>query len=71
VKIMNLKTRHYIDLITVLTQKEIKVRYKNSYLGYLWSILHPLPLCLLVLVNNILGLIAAVLNLESLGIILK
>jgi lipopolysaccharide transport system permease protein len=39
---MNLKTQHYLDLITVLTQKEIKVRYKNSYLGYLWSIAHPL-----------------------------
>ncbi|MDI6889827.1 MAG: ABC transporter permease [Thermodesulfovibrionales bacterium] len=39
---MNLKIQHYIDLITVLTQKEIKVRYKNSFLGYLWSIGHPL-----------------------------
>lgn len=28
----------------VLTQKEIKVRYKNSFLGYLWSIAHPLAL---------------------------
>lgn len=35
-------TSHYIDLIMVLTQKEIKVRYKNSFLGYLWSIAHPL-----------------------------
>jgi len=39
---MNLKIQHYIDLITVLTQKEIKVRYKSSFLGYLWSIGHPL-----------------------------
>ncbi len=39
---MNLKIQHYIDLITVLTQKEIKVRYKSSFLGYLWSIVHPL-----------------------------
>ncbi len=39
---MNLRIRHYIDLITVLTQKEIKVRYKSSVLGYLWSIGHPL-----------------------------
>ncbi|MBU0702016.1 hypothetical protein KKE26_12135 [bacterium] len=35
-------TSHYIDLIMVLTQKEIKVRCKNSFLGYLWSIAHPL-----------------------------
>ena len=39
---MNSKTRYYIDLITVFTQKEIKVRYKNSFLGYFWSIGHPL-----------------------------
>ncbi len=34
--------RYYLDLITVLTQKEIKVRYKNSLLGYFWSIANPL-----------------------------
>jgi lipopolysaccharide transport system permease protein len=34
--------RHIIDLIVVLTQKEMKVRYKNNFLGYLWSILNPL-----------------------------
>lgn len=34
--------RHYVDLLTVLTQKEMKVRYKSSFLGYLWSVLHPL-----------------------------
>ena len=39
---MNVKIQHYIDLITVLTQKEIKVRYKSSIFGYLWSIGHPL-----------------------------
>lgn len=39
---MNLKIQHSIDLITVLTQKEIKVRYKSSVFGYLWSIGHPL-----------------------------
>ena len=39
---MNVRIRHYIDLITVLTQKEMKVRYKSSFLGYVWSILNPL-----------------------------
>lgn len=39
---MNYRIRHYIDLITVLTQKEMKLRYKSSFLGYLWSIGHPL-----------------------------
>ncbi len=39
---MNTNLQHYIDLVTVLTQKEMKVRYKNSFLGYFWSIAHPL-----------------------------
>jgi len=33
---------YYRDLIFVLTQKEIKVRYKNTILGYFWSITNPL-----------------------------
>jgi len=32
---------YYKDLILVLTKKEIKVRYKNSYFGYFWSLLNP------------------------------
>jgi len=39
---MNLKIQHYIDLITVLTEKEMKVKYKSNFFGYLWSIGHPL-----------------------------
>jgi len=39
---MKRNTQHYIDLLTVLTQKDLKVRYKSSILGYLWSIGHPL-----------------------------
>lgn len=33
---------NYKDLIAVLTQKEMKVRYKSSVFGYLWSVAHPL-----------------------------
>jgi lipopolysaccharide transport system permease protein len=33
---------NYRDLIFVLTDKEIKIRYKNSFLGYLWSLANPL-----------------------------
>ena len=36
------RIQNIIDLILVLTQKEMKVRYKSSFLGYLWSIAHPL-----------------------------
>lgn len=32
----------YKDLLLVLTQKELKVRYKNLGLGYLWSLGNPL-----------------------------
>lgn len=37
-----MKIQYYIDLIIVLTQKELKVKYKSSFFGYLWSIGHPL-----------------------------
>lgn len=40
--IFNHRIQHLIDLVVVLTQKEIKVRYKSSFLGYLWSVAHPL-----------------------------
>lgn len=38
--------RHFIDLVLVLTHKDLKVRYKSSVLGYLWSVAHPLALAL-------------------------
>ncbi|GAB6072780.1 ABC transporter permease [Venenivibrio stagnispumantis] len=38
---------YYKDLILELTKKDIKVRYKNSYLGYLWSLANPLFLTLI------------------------
>jgi lipopolysaccharide transport system permease protein len=37
-----MKSNNIIDLIIVLTQKEMKIRYKSNFLGYLWSILNPL-----------------------------
>ncbi|NJO43936.1 MAG: ABC transporter permease [Cyanobacteria bacterium CRU_2_1] len=33
---------NYKDLVIVLLQKELKVRYKNKLLGYLWSLANPL-----------------------------
>lgn len=35
---------NYKDLLWELIKKEIKVRYKNSYLGYLWSVANPLAM---------------------------
>ncbi len=34
--------RHYIDVMTVLAQRDLKIRYRNSLLGFLWSLLNPL-----------------------------
>ena len=42
--------RHSLDIIRVLTQKEMKVKYKNSFLGYFWSIGHPLAFALVFFV---------------------
>ena len=33
---------YLLDLVAVITQKELKVRYKSSFFGYLWSIANPL-----------------------------
>lgn len=34
--------RLYIDLLSAMTEKEIKVRYKHAVLGFLWMFLNPL-----------------------------
>jgi len=33
---------YYRDLVVILLQKEFTVRYKNTVLGYVWSVLNPL-----------------------------
>lgn len=38
----NKNLQYIFDLIVELVKKELKVRYKNSVLGYLWSVLSPL-----------------------------
>jgi len=42
--------QYYKDLVTVLTQKELKIKYKRSFLGYLWSVANPLALALVFFV---------------------
>ena len=45
------REREYLkDLLVVLTQKEVKLRYKNSWLGYLWSVANPLAFAVLYFV---------------------
>lgn len=38
---------NFIELLVELTKKEIKIRYKNSYLGYFWSLGNPLIMALI------------------------
>ena len=33
---------HYKELLRQLVIKDIKLKYRRSYLGYIWSILNPL-----------------------------
>ncbi len=37
---------YLIDIVIVLTQKQLKVRYKSNILGYFWSVGHPLAFAL-------------------------
>ena len=39
---MKYKVGYLLDLLYVITEKDLKVRYKSSFLGYLWSIANPL-----------------------------
>ncbi|WAL60382.1 ABC transporter permease [Thermocoleostomius sinensis] len=41
---------NYRDLVIVLLQRELKVRYNNKLLGYLWSIANPLTSALVYFV---------------------
>lgn len=47
---LNSDLKYYLDLLSVLTQKEIKVRYKSSFFGYIWSVAYPLAFCLVFFV---------------------
>jgi lipopolysaccharide transport system permease protein len=38
---------NYKDIFFILTQKEIKLRYKSKVLGYFWSLLNPILLTVL------------------------
>jgi lipopolysaccharide transport system permease protein len=37
---------HHRDILLVLVSKELKLRYKNTFLGYAWSVLHPLAMAM-------------------------
>lgn len=33
---------HYLSLVFLLTKRELKVKYRGTFLGYLWSMVNPL-----------------------------
>jgi len=35
-------SRYYFDVVAVLASKDFKLRYRNSVLGFVWSLLNPL-----------------------------
>jgi lipopolysaccharide transport system permease protein len=37
-----------LDVVTVLAQKDFKVRYRNSVLGFIWSLLNPLAFMIIL-----------------------
>lgn len=39
---MNFTFRQFVELLIAFTQKEIKARYKNAALGFLWMFLNPI-----------------------------
>jgi len=44
----NFSLRQYIDFVSVMTEKEIKTRYKHSILGFLWVVINPLLQMLII-----------------------
>jgi lipopolysaccharide transport system permease protein len=47
--------RYYLEVIAVLAQKDFKIRYRNSVLGFIWSLLNPLGyMVILTLVFSVL-----------------
>ena len=39
---------HYTDLIKELVSRDLKLKYRRSILGYLWSILNPLLIMIIM-----------------------
>lgn len=41
---------HYRDLLIQLVERDIKLKYRRSFLGYLWSILNPLMVMVIMVI---------------------
>ena len=45
-----LEVRHYKDLLIQLVSRDLKLKYRRSVLGYVWSVLNPLLIMLVMYV---------------------
>jgi len=41
-ELISTKQQNYLDFLLAMTEKEIRVRYKMAFLGFLWILLNPL-----------------------------
>ena len=39
---MRENTRHFLELLLRMTEKELRARYKNTLFGFLWIVVNPL-----------------------------
>src|SRR3972149_6934101 len=39
---MKENTRHFLELLLGMTEKELRARYKNTFFGFLWIVVNPL-----------------------------
>ncbi|RZM17918.1 MAG: ABC transporter permease [Pedobacter sp.] len=48
---VRIKSRlHYVSLVSILVRRELKVKYRGTFLGYAWSMLNPLLTMLVITV---------------------
>ncbi|MCQ8102488.1 ABC transporter permease [Methylomonas sp. SURF-2] len=43
---IGINVKHFLELLYLLVQKDLKVRYKSSVLGYLWALANPFAFAL-------------------------
>ena len=44
----NISRGHYARVVTMLVRRELKVKYRGTFFGYLWSMLNPLLFMLII-----------------------
>ena len=52
-KILGKERAHYLRLVGMFVRRELKVKYRGTFLGYIWSMLN--PLLFMVILSAVLG----------------